>query len=1104
MQGQRRRTAGALAPATAALLALLGPALAADAARPEPPSASERPDPATVQRYGPGYRYPRAGWVVVHVEGTPYDRGYQHGRLLSAEIADYLHTLAAKRSNKDPGAAWREVRTQVNALFLRRYDPEYLEEMKGIADGASAAGAKFEGRALDLLDVASVNSDIELEFLDAALAATPTGLEAKTFREPPDEHPAPPHPEHCSAFAATGPATADGKIVFGHITMFNIAFVRHFNVWLDVKPEKGHRVLMQTYPGGIQSGMDYYLNDAGLLVAETTIAQTKFDINGQALASRIRKALQYSSTIDEAVATLKASNNGMYTNEWLLGDTKTNEVAMFELGTDKSKLWRSGNDEWFGGTKGFYWGCNNAKDLAVRLETVPCVEGRPANLVWRPSDRDRTWLRLFDKHQGKITAAFGFEAFTTPPLAAFSSLDAKFTTSDLAKDLKTWALFGPPMGRTWDPTDADRRRLPDVQPLVPNDWTLLSADAPPVLKAPRAVATGASDSKPSRLETLRSVRDEKRAELDRLRELVASPQPGRLTADVYRKLIEELTRVELAQIAARVKMERLVPKADGDPTIATRLDRALDGDPELARLAAALKKAKGRYDTISRITRTGNDPASVDIRKNYAESKKAYDSAREEVRTRLVKELSADSNETEVELAQLDAQAKHLRDKLEALQTTDQDEQANTLKREFARRDLERAESNFDAAEAALNGAKPGGDDKARNDEAALIRAEIGVREDSQRKNRARPEPPSAAVDLGPAAVEGPTEGDDVPHPTAWHGTILPKTDADTWLAAGFADYERIVSHELAVKAKAKAKGRGLTDAERDEIAVARFAPLSRYTTAVARLGKDVPLNATTSDVTRDEWYEIAANKGVLLLSALRTKLGDDEFLKLMDAFGRKNAGQEVATGDFVGDAGAGLKTLFDAWLRRPGLPDGRGAASWSVDSFEAEPEQAVIVYGTLKEADAQREAADRLQRQIRRRWSNVTAPILADNDANRDNLKGKHVLLVGRPDSNSVAGRLASRLPVAFGPASFVLRGKTYANAKTSLIVAGPNPDDPARSVVLFAGLSAEATWRCVEPVASRDAPPAEALLSVAGRRPTRLVVNPTRADEKLKADSE
>ena len=126
---------------------------------------------------------------------------------------------------------------------------------------------------------------------------------------------------------------------------------------------------------------------------------------------------------------MRQGNNGLYTNEWLLADTKTNEIAMFELGTHKSRLWKSSKNEWFGGTAGFYWGCNNAKDLEVRLETVPAVDGRPANVVFHPSDRDRTWLELFDRKNKTIDVNFGFTAFTTPPLSASHSLDAKFTTT---------------------------------------------------------------------------------------------------------------------------------------------------------------------------------------------------------------------------------------------------------------------------------------------------------------------------------------------------------------------------------------------------------------------------------------------------------------------------------------------------------------------------------------------------------------------------------------------------------------------------------------------------------------------------------------------------
>src|SRR3954454_9197026 len=79
------------------------------------------PDPRSVQRYGPAYRYPQAGWIVLHIEGEPYERGYQHGRLLAPEIAAVVKCLAETQSAAAARDGWNLTRTLVNSLFLRRY-----------------------------------------------------------------------------------------------------------------------------------------------------------------------------------------------------------------------------------------------------------------------------------------------------------------------------------------------------------------------------------------------------------------------------------------------------------------------------------------------------------------------------------------------------------------------------------------------------------------------------------------------------------------------------------------------------------------------------------------------------------------------------------------------------------------------------------------------------------------------------------------------------------------------------------------------------------------------------------------------------------------------
>lgn len=355
-------------------------------------SSDAWPAREAVQRFGPAYRYPAAGWIYLHIEGQPYERGYQHGRLMAHEIPEYLARCAA---NLGSAEQWNDYRTTANALFLRGFDREILEEMRGIADGASDAGAKWMNRRVDLIDLVVANTTVEMGELRSAVTVTPTGLENFTFSKPTYEK-KDSVIEHCSAFAATGPATRDGKMVVGHVTWWPLTLAEQTNVMLDIKPAAGHRVLMQSYPGGIESGTDWYQNDAGVVLTETTIMQTPFNAQGTPVAFRARQAIQYGGNVDEVVKYLGTRNNGLYTNEWLIGDAKTNEVAMYELGTNRTKLWRSSKHEWFGDTPGFYWGNNNAKDLAVRLELLPDPHAAaPWYIPYTPSQRDLKWQELY-------------------------------------------------------------------------------------------------------------------------------------------------------------------------------------------------------------------------------------------------------------------------------------------------------------------------------------------------------------------------------------------------------------------------------------------------------------------------------------------------------------------------------------------------------------------------------------------------------------------------------------------------------------------------------------------------------------------------------------
>lgn len=418
------------------------------------------PAAEAVRAFGPAYRYPAAGWIYLHIEGKPYERGYQHGYLMAKEIPEYLKRCAIDLGGKSGEQTWSAYRTMADALFLRGFDREILEEMRGIVDGANAGGAKFLDRPLDLVDIVLANTTVEMGELASAMPVTPTGMEGLQFHLPPYAGHRDSAMDHCSAFAATGPATRDGKMIIGHVTWWPQTLAEQTNVMLDIKPENGHRMLIQSYPGGIESGTDWYQNDAGVVLTETTIEQTPFNIQGTPVAFRARMAIQYGGNVDEVVKQLGTRNNGLYTNEWIIGDAKNNEIAMYELGTNHTKLWRSSKNEWFGGTPGFYWGDNNAKDLAVNLEYAPDPQGAPRYIPYVPAVRDLAWMDLYNKFKGQIDEQFGFKAFDSAPLVSASTMDSKIATADMASHMMVWAEFGRPNESVAPPRESNYGLFP--------------------------------------------------------------------------------------------------------------------------------------------------------------------------------------------------------------------------------------------------------------------------------------------------------------------------------------------------------------------------------------------------------------------------------------------------------------------------------------------------------------------------------------------------------------------------------------------------------------------------------------------------------------------
>jgi hypothetical protein len=327
------------------------------------------------------YRFERGGWIYVHLEGSPHDVGYQHGYLLAPEIADAFASVRLNATHPS-GRDWNFFRRAAREMLWPKIDDEYKAELQGIVDGLSAKKVR-----LDLDDVVAMNAFEELPdyYVPWLNAQTKSG-------NAPANAPKDSGPGHCSAFVATGSWTKDHQIVMAHNNWTNYANGERWRVIFDIVPQQGYRMLMDGFPGVIASDDDFGVNSVGLMVTETTISNFHgWDPNGKAEFVRARKAMQYASSIDEYVKIMLDGNNGGYANDWLLADRKTGEIAQFELGLKRTKLWRTKD--------GYFVGSNFVSDPDVMKEDTTFD---PTNPATSPNARHARWEELMSESKGKI------------------------------------------------------------------------------------------------------------------------------------------------------------------------------------------------------------------------------------------------------------------------------------------------------------------------------------------------------------------------------------------------------------------------------------------------------------------------------------------------------------------------------------------------------------------------------------------------------------------------------------------------------------------------------------------------------------------------------
>lgn len=408
------------------------------------------------------WTFEREGWTFVHIEGEPCARGFQHGYLVADAYREHLATTKFF-TIQTMGITFEWLVEQSVKMFNPKVPRELMEEMQGIADGLTAAGVPA---TLD--EIVAWNGYTELteswwpgvKSQYASTAGSRKGQQG-----------------HCSAFIATGTATADGAIVIGHETFDDFWSGQGQNLILNIVPTDGAAIIMQATPGYIDSMTDFFVTSYGILGTETTIAGfLPYDENGVPEFIRIRNAMQYGTDLDSFTELLNDGNNGGVANIWMYGDRNTNEIAKLEQGLAYVNYEKKSSG---------HWTSNNAPE-DPRIRNLEC-----ANLGWddtrvQTGGRRTRWPALIEPYLTQIDLAAGqtmladhYDVYHERDLAAANticahydwdnrsdgaeedavwvnpyqpagSIDGKVTTSAMAENMEFAARFGRACGIPFD------------------------------------------------------------------------------------------------------------------------------------------------------------------------------------------------------------------------------------------------------------------------------------------------------------------------------------------------------------------------------------------------------------------------------------------------------------------------------------------------------------------------------------------------------------------------------------------------------------------------------------------------------------------------------
>jgi acetyl esterase/lipase len=147
-----------------------------------------------------------------------------------------------------------------------------------------------------------------------------------------------------------------------------------------------------------------------------------------------------------------------------------------------------------------------------------------------------------------------------------------------------------------------------------------------------------------------------------------------------------------------------------------------------------------------------------------------------------------------------------------------------------------------------------------------------------------------------------------------------------------------------------------------------------------------------------------------------------------------------------------GLVRLRLAPATLPALHKRRGLCGPCEEVFDT---RFLLVQGTAGDEAADAELARRVGtwQQEWDQFADGVPPAKLDTELTDEDVNTCNLVLFGTPRTNGVLGRIADRLPVKIADHKYEIAGKTYQGADLGLVLCYPNPLNPERYVLVYAG---------------------------------------------------